>query len=117
MIFRKNQINPEASEVMMMVSFTTADCWRWLNTLYHRLSNGLDKSDELATETTFTEEDLASWLSREPTILGWMPEKHATPICKWCIRVARDKGYLVKEGKHYMLTERMGAKNGRPKES
>ena len=116
MIFRKNSINKEAAEVSMTLSFSMADIWRWLNRLCWLYWRGIDMNIPTALETTISKEDLLHWLTTEPSVLGWMPPKYATPIAEWAICNAVGQKYLIHTTGGYKMTASVAKRNGRPPE-
>ena len=113
MIQRKNNINLEASEISLQVSFTFYDVWTWFQRfawLFHR-DNPSDYPFALSQE--FSQVDLIHYLVNQP--LSWMAAKNAEPVAKWALHAAVRQEYLIKEGDIYRLGKRMTVKNGRPK--
>ena len=114
MITRKNNINPDASEVSFTVSYTCFDVWQWL----HRMVTPINKEDSMdfVFNLPLSESDIIYTLTHDPKCLGWMPQKHGEPIGRWAISIAIKQKYLIREGTKFLLSRKLAKKNGRPKE-
>ena len=115
MIQRKNNINIEAAEVSLQISFTSYDVWSWMEHLSWLLHRDDSRYYSFALSQEFTDTDIIHFLSNDSKCLGWMAAKNAEPVARWAIRIAEKQGYLIKEGDIYRLGKRMTVKNGRPK--
>jgi len=117
MIQRKNNVSPNAAEVSFTVSYTAYDVWSWFEFFGRLLHRNNPFNYDYAFGLVISEADIVHFLVNEPKCIGWMPEKHATPIAQWAINIAFKQGYITKEEKGYKLSPRLKKKNGRPKEN
>ncbi len=111
MILRKNNISPTSEEISFMCSFSSYDCWKWLNGYCRLAFKGYPPEPQPTEWVTY-------YLLHAPDALAWMPTKHAQKIAEWVIATGIRKGYLIDMGDgQVQLSPRMGVKNGRPKET
>lgn len=95
MIERKNSINPQASVVQIVFSYSRADVRRWMR-VYVRESCAPDglREDE-ASRAAVTEVNFIRWLCCHPLAFCAIEEPWSVQLGRWAFTQAVTLGYLA----------------------
>ena len=114
MIIRNRKINPSAKEIMLSVSFTSADVRRWMEDYANIICRRVcDQTREEAIEETRsrreTEQALRYWLEHCPSVFLNYEAPYREQLSAWGFTQAVTLGYLVQSAARpdeYLLSDK-----------
>lgn len=100
MIIRNRKINPSAKEIMLSVSFTSADIRRWLEYYASLICSPIcgQKQEEAIEETRSrreTEEALRYWFEHDPFVFKNYEAPYRQQLSAWAWMQSIKLGYLT----------------------
>ena len=114
MIVRNRKINPSAKEIMLSVSFTSADIRRWLEYYASLICQPFcgQKKEEAIEETRSrreTEEALRYWFEHDPFVFKNYEAPYRQQLSAWAWMQSVKLGYLTPSAtkpEEYLYTDK-----------
>ena len=89
---RTNDINPDAKEVLITVSYTESDCKIWIDK-YCLCLCAYGMPDIL--DGNYKESEIRHFLEHEPTAFGFYAPKYAAKLSRWAFKQILRIGLLI----------------------